>query len=118
MAEGLSLHAAVERVLTFDPSQLGAYVAWRSRFPSRLVSAIEFQHKPDEYKGDEQDLTDLVAVSDYIATRSGSGVLDEAKPVTPPDSVFERLGLHEDRLREIWVQIDETLAATKAMAAL
>ncbi len=118
MQEGVSLHVAVRNVLTFDPSQLGAYVAWRSRFPARLVSAIEFHHKPEEYKGEEQDLTDLVAISDYIATRSDAGVLEDAKPVTPSDGVFERLDLHDDRLSHIWSQIDETLAATKAMAAL
>lgn len=118
MDEGFSLHEAVHQILTFDPSQLGAYVAWRSRFPSRLVSAIEFHHKPEEYKGDEQGLTDLVAISDYIATRSGSGVMEEAKPVVPPDSVFERLNLQDDRLSEIWAHIDETLEATKAIASI
>ena len=83
-----------------------------------MVSAIEFHHKPEEYKGDEQGLTDLVAISDYIATRSGSGVMDEAKPVVPPDSVFERLNLQDDRLSEIWAHIDETLEATKAIASI
>lgn len=118
MAEGTSLHAAAQQILTFDPSQLGAYVAWRSKFPSRLVTAIEFHHKPEEHKSDDHHLTDLVAISDYIATRSGAGVMDEAKPVTPPEGVFERLDLGNDRLSEIWSQIDETLEATRAMAVV
>ena len=118
MQEGLSLHEAVHRILTFCPSQLGAYVAWRSKFPSRLVTSIEFHHKPEDYKGDDRQLTDLVAVSDYIATRSGAGVMREAEPIAPNQSVFERLSLNEERLSDIWSQIDETLEATKAMAAI
>ncbi|MCO6044557.1 HDOD domain-containing protein [Aeoliella sp. ICT_H6.2] len=118
MQEGLSLHESVHRILTFCPSQLGAYVAWRSKFPSRLVTSIEFHHKPEDYKGDDRQLTDLVAVSDYIATRSGAGVMKEAAPITPTETVFERLALNEERLSDIWSQIDETLEATKAMAAV
>lgn len=116
--DGASLHQAAHQILTFDPSQLGAYVAWRSKFPPRLVTAIEFHHKPEEYSGDDRHLTDLVAMSDYIATRSGGGVMDEARAIAPTDKVFERLELNEDRLTEIWSQIDETLQATKSMAAI
>ncbi|WP_425399745.1 HDOD domain-containing protein [Aeoliella sp.] len=118
MQEGLSLHEAVHKILTFCPSQLGAYVAWRSKFPSRLVTSIEFHHKPEDYKGDDRQLTDLVAVSDYIATRSGAGVMQQADPITPNQDVFERLSLNEERLSDIWSKIDETLEATKAMAAV
>ncbi|QDU57104.1 HDOD domain-containing protein [Aeoliella mucimassa] len=117
MEEGSTLHEAVHRILTFDPSQLGAYVAWRSKFPSRLISAIEFHQKPDDFKGDERELTDLVAVADYVATRNGVGVMLEAEPLMPPATVFERLGLSEEILDQMLPQIEETLSATKAMAA-
>jgi HD-like signal output (HDOD) protein len=117
MSEGASLHEAVEQILTFDPSQLGAYVAWRSKFPSRLVSSIEFHQKPDAYQGDERQLTDLVAMADYVATLNGTGVLSESKPERPSPGVFERLGLSDERLAELAPQILETLNATKAMAS-
>ena len=117
MEEGATLHEAVHRILTFDPSQLGAYVAWRSKFPPRLVSAIEFHQKPEEYKGEERQLTDLVAVADYIATLNKSGVMDEAEPLLPSPASLERLGLTEEVLAALQPQIEETLTATKAMAA-
>lgn len=117
MSEGASLHEAVEQILTFDPSQLGAYVAWRSKFPSRLVSSIEFHQKPEEFQGDERQLTDLVAMADYLATLHGTGVLAESKPGMPSEGVFQRLGLSDERLSELAPQIAETLNATKAMAS-
>ncbi|MGI9456183.1 MAG: HDOD domain-containing protein [Aeoliella sp.] len=114
---GETLHDAAQQVLTFDPSQLGAYVAWRSHFPPRLVSAIEFQRKPDEYDGEDRTLTDLVAVADYIATRSGMGVMEQSQPVSPSEDVFARLELGSDVLSDIWSKIDDTLAATQSIAA-
>ena len=115
---GRSLHSAAQEVLTFDPSQLGAYVAWRSHFPPRLVSAIEFHHKPQEYDNEDRALTDLVAVADYVATRSGSGVMEDSRPISPDDEVFARLDLAGDKMSKIWAKIDDTLAATQAIATL
>lgn len=117
MSEGASLHEAVEQILTFDPSQLGAYVAWRSKFPSRLVSSIEYHLKPDAYQGDDRQLTDLVAMADYIATRNGTGVLAESQPVHLSATVYERLQLSEERLESLAAEIEETLNATKAIAS-
>lgn len=113
--QGKTLHEAAQDVLQFDPTQLGAYVAWRSQFPQRLVSAIEFHHKPEDYEGEDRWLTDVVAVSDYIATRSGAGVRETSRPVSPSDTVFHRLGLEGDRLRDIWGQIEETLASVQSV---
>ena len=114
--KGETLHDAAQQVLTFDPSQLGAYVAWRSHFPPRLVSAIEFQRRPDEYDGEDRALTDLVAVADYIATRSAMGVLEDSQPISPSDEVFARLDLGEAVLDDIWSKVDETLSDTQAMS--
>ncbi len=117
VGEGQTLHDAAQQVLTFDPSQLGAYVAWRSHFPARLVSAIEFQRKPDEYVGEDRQLTDLVAVADHVATQSGSGVLKGSDVPSPSEEVFARLDLDSNAMKRIWAQVDETLAATQSLSA-
>src|SRR5690606_33330476 len=83
--KGSSLHDATQEVLRFDPTQLGAYVAWRSQFPGRLVSAIEFHHKPDALASDDRSLVDLVAVADYVTTQAGLGVTEGAQPIAPSD---------------------------------
>lgn len=115
MNDGETLHEAAQSVLTFDPSQLGAYVAWRSHFPPRLVSAIEFHQKPTEFDDEQRQLTDIVAVADYIATRSGVGVVADCETTDIDDGVLERLGLDETRLGEVWSKVDDTIAAAKAV---
>lgn len=114
MADGKTLHQAAEEVLTFDPCQLGAYVAWRSHFPPRLVSAIEFHLKPADFEDEDRTLTDIVTLSEYLATSSGSGITKDAEPLALDDAVLERLGLDETRLSEVESKVAETVAATQS----
>lgn len=113
--QGMSLHEATYEVLRFDPTQLGAYVAWRSQFPGRLVSAIEFHHKPETYTLEDRSLVDLVAIADYVTTLTGLGVTEGAQPIAPSDAVFKRLELDGDRLAELRPQIDEAVCSIQGV---
>ncbi|MEM8865233.1 MAG: HDOD domain-containing protein [Planctomycetota bacterium] len=102
---------AEQAVLAFDHAQLGAYIAWRSGFPHRLVAAVDYHHSPTEASGDVAPLAAVVAVSNYLVSRLGRSVMAERRLPPPLEVVFERLDLSRADVRNLWTELDTVLTS-------
>ena len=107
--DGLALPEAERRVMAFDHAQLGAYVAWRSNFPERLVTAIDYHHDPFDAPAEGIELTRVVAVANYLATRFGRGVLQWRRIPAPAEGVLQPMGMNLSALRDLWYELPEAI---------
>ncbi|MEM9185138.1 MAG: HDOD domain-containing protein [Planctomycetota bacterium] len=100
-----------QEVLAFDHAQLGAYIAWRSGFPHRLVAAVDYHHCPTEASEEVAPLSSVVAVSNYLVSRLGRSVMAERRLPPPLQVVFERIHLGRREVRELWAELERVLAS-------
>lgn len=114
-AAGASLPTSERRVLAFDHAQLGAYVAWRSNFPERLVQAIDHHHATQECPPEGQALARVVSVANYLATRYGRGSIAGRRLPAPPEGVLEPMGLNLQALRHLWGELPEAVASVSEL---
>ena len=112
---GAPLPAAEREVLAFDHAQIGAYVAWRANFPERLVTAIDYHHDPLGCPEEGVELTRVVAVGNYLATRYGRGSVEGRRLPAPPEGVLESMGLNLQALRHLWAELPEAVASVEAL---
>ena len=115
---GVSLCEAERAVLAFDHAQLGAYVAWRSNFPERLLLAIDFHHDPANCPEAGADLTRVVSVANYLATRYGRGSIEGRRLPAPTEAMLEPMGLDLGSLRELWAQLPEAMEHVNQLTGL
>ncbi len=109
-AAGIALPEAERRILAFDHAQIGAYVAWRAKFPEVLVAAIDYHHDPLSCPEESRALTRVVTVANYLATRYGRGSLDGRRLPAPPEGVLEPMGLNLQAFRHLWAELPESMA--------
>lgn len=107
---GMSLPNAERRVLAFDHCQVGAYVCWRSGFPSEIVSAIDFHHAPAACPDSALPLVRVVTVANYLATRYGRGSIEGRRLPAPGEGILNPLGLTLLSLRDLWAQLPDAVA--------
>ncbi len=107
---GLSLEKAEQQVLGFDHAQLGAYVAWRSDFPERIIEAIDYHHHPIDCPEEGRSLAHVVVIANYLATRFGRGSIEDRRLPAPPEEVLKPMGLDLLTLRHLWEELPETMA--------
>lgn len=107
---GVALPEAERQVMAFDHAQVGAYVAWRANFPERLVTAIDYHHVPLMAPEDGADLTRVVAVANYLATRYGRGSVAGRRLPAPPEGVLRPMGLDLNAFRDIWNELPQSVA--------
>lgn len=107
---GLSLNVAEQDVLGFDHAQLGAYVAWRSNFPERIIAAIDYHHDPIDCPEEGRPLARVVVVANYLATRYGRGSIEARRLPAPPEEVLKPMGLDLSELSQIWTELPEAMA--------
>lgn len=100
---------AEQEVLAFDHAQLGAYIAWRSGFPYRLVAAVDYHHSPNEAPVEVAGLASVVAVANYLVSRLGRAVMSERRLPPPLQATFDRLNLGRREVREIWGDLERVL---------
>lgn len=100
---------AEQEVLAFDHSQLGAYIAWRSGFPHRLVAAVDYHHHPSDADEDVIALSSVVCVANYFVSRLGRSVMSERRLAPPLQSVFDRLKLGRSEVRALWEELNSVL---------
>jgi HD-like signal output (HDOD) protein len=110
-------HIVEARLLTFDHALLGGFVSRKWNFPEQVVAAITFHHLPWCYTGPHKDLVNVVAVANYLCSRSGLTSLGVHNVAPPPDSVYAGLGLDEVSLAIIWDELETTLQKASALAA-
>jgi putative nucleotidyltransferase with HDIG domain len=108
--KGLALSVAESQVLAFDHAQLGAYIARRSSFPQRLITAIDYHHDPLNCPEEGRELTRIVSVANYLTTRHGRGSIEGRRLPAPPEGVLGPMGLTLQAFRELWDDLPETIA--------
>lgn len=109
-AAGASLPTAERRVMAFDHAQLGAYVAWRSNLPCRLVEAIDHHHSTHDCPEEGRELARTVSVANYLATRFGRGSLEGRRLPAPSEGLLQPMGLSLPALRDLWGELPEAVA--------
>lgn len=109
---------AEQDVLSFDHAQLGAYIAWRSGFPFRLVAAVDYHHQPTQAPEEISPLACVVAVSNYFVTRMGRSVMDDRRLSPPQQRVFDLLQLSRIEVRDLWTELEELLETVGELKAL
>lgn len=109
-ATGIALPDAERRILAFDHAQVGAYVAWRAKFPDSLVAAIDYHHDPLNCPEEGRELARVVTVANYMATRFGRGSIEDRRLPAPPEGVLEPMGLNLQAFRHLWAELPESIA--------
>ncbi len=104
------------RILSFDHATLGGFVARKWNFPDSINDAITYHHHAGEYRGEHRDLVHVVAVANYLCSRSGWMSLGIHNVEAPPDSVFQSLGLDEVTVSIIWDELEGTLQKSSSLA--
>ncbi len=116
VVEGAETTVAEQRVLTFDHTDLGAYVARKSNFPKRIEVAIQYHHRPSDYEGPERELLNIVAVANYLASQKGFTSLGVHNVAHPSEQIYESLGLRRRQLETLIKELDETLESAQILA--
>jgi putative nucleotidyltransferase with HDIG domain len=104
------------RILTFDHALLGGFVARKWNFPDAVADAITFHHQPWCYSGTHKDTVHVVAVANYLCSRTGLTSLGVHNVDAPPDEVYAGLGLDQVTLAIIWDELDTALDKATALA--
>ncbi len=105
-------------IFPFDHAELGAFVIERWNLPPQVVDAVRFHHNPQDYDGPHADLVNLVAVANYLVSRSGFPALGVQNVSPPHNSVYQALGFSEAELAEVCQKLTPTLEAATSMAVL
>lgn len=105
-------------ILTFDHCELGAAAAANWQFPTQIVDAIRYHHRPSAYRGDHPDLVDIVAVANFLCSRRGLTSLGVHNVLPPGAEVFDRLQIERNRLVSLWDDLEETFARADLIAAV
>lgn len=104
------------QILSFDHATLGGFVAQRWNFPQQIVDAITFHHQPMAYEGPSKDLVYVVAVANYLCSRSGRTSLGIHNVAAPEDEVYGGLGLDQVTLSIICTELEVTLEKADSLA--
>jgi putative nucleotidyltransferase with HDIG domain len=110
--QGKSTCAAERELLPFDHTLLGAYVATQWNFPTQVTLAIRFHHEPLAAEGPHCDMAAVVAVSNYLCSRSGFPSLGYQQLTAPSDRVLAQLEMTEAQFQSLGESLQETLRST------
>lgn len=117
-AEGCDLEEAERAVLTFQCTDLSAYIADKCGLPEPTLLAVAHHRNPLRYGGRERELLNVTAAADFIAESRGLGALGQPRPVSLEDDVARGLGLRGGRLDDLLVEIEPALQAAGALAEI
>ncbi len=113
---GMSGIDAEQRVLTFDHSELGAYIAHQGSFPDRITNAIEYHHDARRYLGPERELLEIVVLADYLAEQHDITAFGRHLLPPPPDRTWRTLEMDPSSLEDLSGEIQTTLASARELA--
>lgn len=108
MANGQRSFLAAEReILGFDHSEIASEVCKSWNVPEALSIAIRYHHCPSESQGAE--LAYIVHMADSLAIMTGMGAGIDGMSYQMDDKAIELLGLKEEDLSEIMVEVVESV---------
>ena len=118
LAEDTPLRDVERKVMGFDHTELGEYVASQWSLPRHLTATIRYHHAPLEYEGEHRDMVFVVALADFFCTVKGVTQLGVRNMQMPTSEIFAALGLSKVHVSQIWNQLDETLKSADVMALI
>jgi len=107
-----------QEILTFDHTELGAYVGRQWQLPDHVTAAIRYHHEPEHEGNGHRDVVGIVAISNYLCSRKDIPSLGIHNVRSPSEEVFAELGIGERLLARIWDQLEETLSGADVMASI
>ncbi|MCA9249070.1 MAG: HDOD domain-containing protein [Planctomycetales bacterium] len=107
-----------QRILSFDHAQLAGFLAGKWNFPERIRAAIAHHHDPASYEGEHRELVYCVAIANYLATHRGVTALGVRNVPPPNEAVLAGSRLSRSHIESIWQTLDETVEASRMMAAV
>ena len=96
-----------QELLDIDHSEVGGLLAQQWKFPEVLVNPISFHHDPLSAHSEFLRATLVVHLGDILARRADIGMGHEARVPEPVDLVYSELGLSDDQLDRIEVDLEE-----------
>jgi len=106
------------RVLGFDHTALGRYVAQKWNLPQSAIAAIAHHHTPLLYDGPHRHMVYIVSVANFLCHCKGVTSLGVSQTHAPPVQVFTELGLGREDISEICARLDDILGAAADMATV
>ena len=114
--DGVDTTEAERQILTFDHTDLGAYIAIQCQVPERIVSAVRYHHHPSNYEGEERELLDIIAVANYVANHKEITSLGVQHITMPSEVVCSTLGFEVERLPAVIEELEEALDQAQILA--
>ncbi|NOY43734.1 MAG: HDOD domain-containing protein [Planctomycetes bacterium] len=118
VVDGMGTTEAEQKILTFDHTDLGTYIAAQSNLPERIIAAIQFHHRPCEYQGKDRTLLDIISVANYLASHKKLTSLGVQNVAAPTDTVCESLGLQKQQMAAIFEELDIALESAEVLASI
>jgi len=100
---------AERQILGFDHAELGGQIGQRWSFPDNLSMAVALHHRPSRAKANP--MAYMVHLANYIAHSGGFGFGDDDLVLTLEDGTLGQLGLEPETIKEIVLEIMETMLA-------
>jgi len=94
-------------LLDIDHSEVGGLLAQQWKFPEVLVNPISFHHDPLSANPEFLRETLVVHLGDILARRADIGMGTESRVPEPVDLVYSELGLSDDQIDRIEVDLEE-----------
>jgi HD-like signal output (HDOD) protein len=105
------------RILGFDHTALGQYVATKWNLQEHLTKAIGWHHWPDQYEGPHREMVSVVALADILCHLKKFPPLGIRNTQMPPVQLFIDLELGKQQVALIVAELDEVLGAADVMAS-
>lgn len=118
VSEEISTCRAEQNILDFDHAELGAHAAAKWAFPESIASAIRFHHTPERCEGESRSLVQVVALANYLCSRTGLTSIGVHNVSLPDETCFSELGISKDRLSTIWEELEPTLEGAAVLAEI
>jgi putative nucleotidyltransferase with HDIG domain len=116
--DGMQTTDAEKKILTFDHTDLGAYIAIQCKLPDRIISAIRFHHCPSEFREEERALLDILTVANYLADYKNITSLGVQNVEPPSDEVCSALGLQADQITTVLDDLEDALDQAQVLAGI
>jgi len=112
--DGLTFDQAERRVLGFDHTEVGQYMAEGWNLPPTLVDAIRYHHEPNLCPG-HSPIVDCVHVADYLTLSLGYGLGGDGLQYQFYEETLTRLGLAPSDLDDISDRLVQTFDGYESM---
>lgn len=112
--ENMTFDQVERKILGYDHTEVGAYIAESWNLPKPLVEAMRYHHSPSACEP-TNPLVDCVHVGDYLSMCLGLGLGGDGMRYDFQEDVLDRLKLSFDELDELASEFAEAFEAHQRM---